>query len=190
MREEASVVFYGRNRFVFMDTMGCQTKLLQSFLHLVGPVNAILMSQICISFPSMENVKDGPAEYAISEDDADSLKLLRQFTNLTTLETLLYSFNPICRTEANQDAHHSQFVQGACSLVDTQLRIAIPTLRKIVIVFHEMIPKNEMVDLMHRFRWIIWRTDKNGEMKENYDSKRGGANVDMDRYHSRVAWAF
>ncbi|TGO65800.1 hypothetical protein BCON_0001g01180 [Botryotinia convoluta] len=162
MREEASVVFYGRNRFVFMDTMGCQTELLQSFLHSVGPVNASLMSHICISFPIVKSAKDEPGKYALSEDDVYSLKLLRQFTNLTTLETLLYSFNPICATEANQDLHHSRFVQGACSHVDAQLRTTIPRLRKIIIVFHEMVPKNEMADLMRRFRWTVCRIDRNG----------------------------
>ncbi|KAF7925561.1 uncharacterized protein EAE98_006786 [Botrytis deweyae] len=162
MREEASVALYGRNRFVFMDTMGCQSKLLQSFLHSVGPVNASLMSHICVIFPSVKSVKDELGKYALNEDDVNSLEHLRQFTNLTTLETLLYSFNPICATEANQDAHHSQFVQGACSHVDTQLRIIIPTLRKIIIVCHEMVPKSEMVDLMRRYRWTVWRTDKNG----------------------------
>ncbi|KAF7947817.1 hypothetical protein EAE96_008895 [Botrytis aclada] len=162
MHEEASIVLYGRNRFVFMDTMGCQTKLLQSFLNSIGSVNESLVSRICISFPIAESIKDEPGKYALSEDDVDSLELLRQFTNLTTLETLLYSFNPICTTEVNQNLHPSQFVQGACSHVDAQLRITIPTLRKIIIVFHEMFPKNEMMDLMRRFRWTILRTDKNG----------------------------
>lgn len=107
MWEETSVVFYGRNRFVFMDITGCQTKLLRSFLHSAGRVNASLVSRVCMSFPSVKSVKDRPEKYALSEDDVDSLKLLRQFTNLTTLETLLYSFNPICTNEANQDTHHS-----------------------------------------------------------------------------------
>ncbi|KAF7886236.1 hypothetical protein EAF00_010339 [Botryotinia globosa] len=162
MREEARVVFYGRNRFAFVDTMGCQTKLLQSFLYPVGPVNASLMSRICMGFLFVKSVKDGPEKYALSEDDVDSLKLLRQFANLTTLETLLYSFNPICANKANQDAHHSRFVQDVCSHVDAHLRITIPTLRKIITVFHEMLPKNQMVDLMRRFRWTVWQTDKNG----------------------------
>ncbi|KAF7945982.1 uncharacterized protein EAE97_005020 [Botrytis byssoidea] len=162
MREEASVVFYRRNRFVFMDTMGYQTKLLQSFLYSVGPVNARLMSHICMGFLFGESVKEGPEKHALSEDDVDSLKLLRQFASLTTLETLLYSFNPICANEANQDTHHSRFVRDACSHVDAQLKITIPTLRKIIIVFHEMLPKSQVVDLMRRFQWTVWRTDKNG----------------------------
>ncbi|KAK6596037.1 hypothetical protein H4I95_09953 [Botrytis cinerea] len=161
MREEASIVLYGRNRFVFMDTIGSQTKLLQSFLQSIGPVNASLMSRICISLPIVKSVKDEPEKYALCEDDVDSLMLLQQFTNLTTLETLLYSFNPICTNEANHDAHHSQFIQGVCSHIDTQLRITIPTLRKIINMFYDMVPKNEMVELMRRFRWMICQTDKN-----------------------------
>ena len=54
MRSEASVIVYGMNSFTLVRTPREPAGLLQAFLDCIGPLNASLLSHICINFPVLE----------------------------------------------------------------------------------------------------------------------------------------
>lgn len=160
VREEASAVLYGLNHFTFMDTTRHQANLLQSFLNCIGSVNAGHLSHISINFPVAEGVKGQPGKIVLREDDLHSLKLLQEkCINLATLETLVYSYNSMGLTKVSQDSDDSQFIPEAFSQIDAQLK-AIPSLSKTIIRFYNGPPTPEVVELIHRLRWVNLLGDK------------------------------
>jgi len=155
VHEEASAVLYGLNHFTFMDTTRHQGNLLQSFLNCIGSLNAGHLSHITINFPVAESVKGQPGKIVLREDDLRSLKLLQEkCIKLTTLETLVYSYNSIGLAKESQDSNDSQFIQEALSQIDAQLK-AIPSLSKTIVRFYNGPPTPEVVELMQRLRWVI-----------------------------------
>lgn len=77
--------------------------LLESFLGCIGPVNAGLLSHLCINFPATERIEGGKEgegeqsdsgdhEIRLQEESVHTLHLLQKHcTGLRTLEMLLYS---------------------------------------------------------------------------------------------------
>jgi hypothetical protein len=155
VREEASEVLYGSNNFTFMDTTRHQANLLQSFLNCIGPVNAGHLSHICISLPVAESVEGQPGEILLREDDLRSLKILQEKCNkLTTLETLVHSYNSMGLSKAGQDSEDLQFIREALSQIDTQLK-AIPSLSKTIVRFYNGSPTPEVAEMIQRLGWVI-----------------------------------
>ncbi|KAN0094019.1 hypothetical protein V8E51_017203 [Hyaloscypha variabilis] len=155
IHSEARAVLYGSNHFTFMDTTQHQGDLIQSFLNCVGSVNAGLLSHLSINFPVAESVDGRPGQVMLREDDLYSLKLLQEkCAALTTLETLLYSRNSRRLTNPSHD--DSQFIRGALSQIDAQLK-AIPSLKKIIVRFYDGTPTPEVMELMQNVGWLILR---------------------------------
>jgi hypothetical protein len=155
VREEASEVLYGSNNFTFMDTTRHQANLLQSFLNCIGPVNAGHLSHICINLPVAESVEGQPGEILLREDDLRSLKILQEKCNkLTTLETLVHSYNSMGLSKAGQDSDDLQFIREALSQIDTQLK-AIPSLSKTIVRFYNGSPTPEVAEMIQGLGWVI-----------------------------------
>ncbi|KAF7877701.1 hypothetical protein EAF04_001372 [Stromatinia cepivora] len=155
IHEEACAVLYQLNNFTFMNTTQHQANLLQSFLTCIGSINASQLSHICINFPVAENVKDQPGKLILREDDLRSLKLLQEkCTKLTTLEALVYSYNPIGLAKASQDSDDLRLIQEVFSQVNRQFN-AIPSLKKIIVRFYNGSPTHEVKELMQQLQWIV-----------------------------------
>jgi hypothetical protein len=118
-------------------------------------VNAGHLSHISINFPAAERVEGQPGKIMLREGDLRSLRLLQEkCINLTTLETLVNSYNSMDLTKASQDSDNSQIIREAFSQIDAQLK-AIPSLSKTFIRFYNGLPTPEVAELMQRFRWVI-----------------------------------
>ncbi len=102
--------------------------ILQAFLNCIGPVNASLLSHLCINFPVIEGQT---GEFKLGEDSLQSLKLLQEkCIHLTTLETHFNSNNSSGLIAMDQD--DLQFIREALSQFNVQLR-AIPPLDNIIL---------------------------------------------------------
>ncbi|MCJ1486633.1 hypothetical protein MMC06_006811 [Schaereria dolodes] len=153
VHDEASAVLYVLNHFTFMDTTRHQGGLLQNFLSCIGSVNAGLLSHLSINFPIAESVEGQPGKVILREDDLHSLKLLQEkCTNLTTLETLVYSQNS--RSLINPKHDDSQFIREALSQIDAQLK-AMPSLSKIIVRLYDGTPAPSVMELMQGLGWDI-----------------------------------
>lgn len=155
VREEACEVLYGSNNFTFMDTTRHQANLLQSFLNFIGPVNAGHLSHICINLPVAESVEGQPGKILLREDDLRSLKNLQEkCMKLTTLETLVHSYNSMGLSKAGQGSDDLLFIREALSQIDTQLK-AIPSLSKTIVNFYNGSPTPEVAEMIQSLEWGI-----------------------------------
>jgi len=155
---EAIEVLYGMNRFILVDTTRQQAGFLQSFLRCIGPVNAGLLSHICINFPVLENIEDQHDKVEMGEGSLHIWRLLREkCTNLTTLETFIYGKNSSFLTEADGD--NSQFVREVLLQIDAQLK-AISSLKKIIIRVYSGTLTPLVIDLMQGLGWVILFGDR------------------------------
>ena len=155
VREEASEVLYGSNNFTFMDTTRHQANLLQSFLNFIGPVNASHLSHICINLPVAESVEGQPGRILLREDDLCSLKILQEkCIELTTLETLVHSYNSMGLSKAGQHSDDLHFIREALSQIDIQLK-AIPSLSKTIVRFYNGSPTPEVAEMVQRLGWVM-----------------------------------
>ncbi len=156
MSSEASAVLYGKNNFILLDTPRQQIGLLQAFLDCVGPMNASLLSHLCINFPDIEGL---PGESKLKEGSLLTLKLLRErCTNITTLETHVYSHNSGVFTRTDQDK--LQFIREALSQIDVQLR-AMPSLDKIIVRVYGGTPTPSVMEFMQGFEWVVLPGNRN-----------------------------
>jgi len=156
MKSEAGAVLYGMSNFTFLDTTRQQVGLLQAFLNCIGPVNASLLSHLCINFPVIEGQ---PGESKLREDSLQSLKLLQEkCINLTTLETHFYSNNSSGLTRMDQD--NLQFIREALSQFDVQLK-AIPSLDKIIVRVYGGTPTPSVMEFMQGFGWVVLPGNRN-----------------------------
>ncbi|KAH6884996.1 hypothetical protein B0T10DRAFT_409548 [Thelonectria olida] len=150
---EARAVLYGMSRFILVDTTQQQVDLLQSFLDCIGPVNANLLSHLCINFPVAENREDQPCEVKLREDGRQSLRLLQEnCTNLTTLETFVHSKNSSFLIGADED--NSQFVREALLRIDAQLK-AISSLQRIIVRVYIGTLTPLVKDMMRGLGWVV-----------------------------------
>lgn len=155
VRDEASAVLYGSNRFHFMDTTQHQGDLIQSFLNCIGPMNAGLLTHLCINFPVAEGVEGEPGKVMLRKDDLHSLKLLQEHcTRLTTLETILDSRHS--RDLMNPSLDDSQINRDALAQIHAQLR-AIHSLINIIVKFYGGTPTSVVMQVMEGFGWVILR---------------------------------
>ncbi|KAI9652857.1 MAG: hypothetical protein M1831_006382 [Alyxoria varia] len=150
MNREASAVLYGVNNFTLVDTTQQQVGLLQAFLDCIGPVNASLLSQMCINFPVMEFQME---ECKLREDDLQSLKLLQEkCTNLSILETYIHNNNSKGLTRMHEG--NLQPILEALSQFDVQLK-AIPSLEKVIVRVHDGAPIPSVMRSMQGLGWIV-----------------------------------
>lgn len=157
MNSEASAVLYGTNSFTLLDTTRREIGLLQAFLDCIGPVNANLLSHLCINFPDIEGQPGQPR--CLREGSLQDLKLLQEkCTNMTTLETHVYSNNSAVFTRTDQD--DLQFIREALLQFDVQLR-AIPSLKKIIIRVYGGTPTPSVMAFMQGFGWVVLRGNRN-----------------------------
>jgi len=156
MNSEASAVLYGTNNFTLLDTTRRQIGLLQAFLDCIGPMNASLLSHLCINFPDIEGQ---PGNSKLKEGSLQNLKLLQErCTNITTLETHVYSENSGVLTRTDQD--NLQFIREALLQLDVQLR-AMPSLDKIIVRVYGGTPTPSVMEFMQGFEWVILPGNRN-----------------------------
>lgn len=152
---EASATLYGSHQFVLVDTTRSQANLLQSFLDLIGSVNAGHLSHMCINFPVAESVGCEAGEVTLREDDLRGLKLLQmKCCNLTTLKTFVHSQNSRDLVMASHDSKNSQCVRETLSQVDAQLK-AIRSLCRILVRLYDGPLAPEVTELMQSFGWDV-----------------------------------
>jgi hypothetical protein len=151
IHHEANSALYETNQFHFVDITQQQLGVLQSFLDCIGPLNAALLSHLCINFPVVECVDGQTGNTKLRDDSQQSLKLLRdKCTKLSTLEILVhYKNDGIFR---NID---SSF-QDALLAINAHLN-TIPSLEKIIvrIVVRDGIPTTAQKDIMQGLGWAV-----------------------------------
>ena len=170
MRSEASVIVYGMNNFTLVRTPREPAGLLQAFLDCIGPLNASLLSHICINFPVLEGQpgerkeeeeEGGRGRFQLREDSLQDLKLLQQrCTNLKTLENHLFGKASKGLSKAHKD--NTYFSHEALSQIDVQLK-AIPSLEEVIIRIYDGTLSSSTKQTMLNFNWIVlpWDKDQN-----------------------------
>jgi hypothetical protein len=156
MKNEASAVLYGENKFVFLEEGPQQFDLLKNFLDCIGPENTSSLSHVCINFPISECQ---PQKLELRDDGMQSLKLLQErCTGLKTMSYLVSSkdFNALSRM--NQETPHT--VREALLAFDAQLK-AISLLEKVIITFYNGKPSPTLMESMRNLGWIVQPANKN-----------------------------
>lgn len=172
VHREASLIFYGRNRF---DFGGCDPEKLASFLRQIGPRNAGSIRHIVIDFPEFRYLD--PGDIALDEESIRTLRnISSSCTSLGTLTTSLHSTHSMeCRLD---NLEHHKLATEALHLVDTQLR-AIPSLPEIILEVSEDAPSDHLRNNMESYGWIL---SKKVFMEEEYPD-RGLSDYGSDDYH-------
>jgi hypothetical protein len=166
LHAEAAATLYGSHQFVMVDTTQNQVNLLQSFLDLIGSVNAGYLRHICIKFPvvvtASENVvcdRTGPEHVTsmLQEEDLRGLTLIQErCRGLTTLETDVHSKNSkgLVAAAAGQGGGISPHTRMALAEVEAQLK-AIPLLEKVIIRLYNGPLAPEVAGLIQSFGWVV-----------------------------------
>jgi hypothetical protein len=155
VRDEASAVLYGSNKFHFMDTTQHQRDLIQSFLNCIGSVNGGLLTHLCINFPVAEGVEGQPGKVMLREDDLGSLKLLQEkCTHLTTLETILDRKHS--EGLMNPSLDDSQINRDTLTQIDVLLK-SFSSLDMVIVRFYGGAPIPSVMQLMQSFGWTVLR---------------------------------
>jgi len=161
LRNEAVKTLYGSHQFVLVDTTRIQTNLLQSFLDLIGPINAGYLRHVCINFPVV--VTDSQQEMKtlhVAEIDLLGLRLIREkCPGLTTLEMYVHSENSrgLATTATTMTAAQSEVSQNtmaALAQVDAELK-TIPSLEKVTIRLFSGPLALEVAQLVESFGWHV-----------------------------------
>lgn len=139
LRDEASLVAYSCNHFVFLDKDEEQADLLEEFLSLIGPDKAGRLPHITIKFPLVKSLKDQTSKYEIAEDDQRSLQLLQE--SCSTLKTIEMS------VELNKNLGEANF--ETLALIDAQLK-AISSLENVVVNCYGFRPEPEVAESIQR----------------------------------------
>jgi hypothetical protein len=148
---ESSAVLYSMNQFHFEDITPTQVDLLRSFLDCIGPMNAASLSRLCVNFPVAERIHDQAERVELRTDSLQSVRLYQdKCTKLSTLELVVHYKNSSFFREPND------FLRGALSLIDSQLR-AVPSLRRIIVRFIDFngIPTTSVGDFMRELGWEV-----------------------------------
>lgn len=165
LHAEAAATLYGLHQFVLVDTTRNQADLLQSFLDLVGSVNAGYLSHICINFPVVATASEDvvcdrtePEDVTsvLQEEDLRGLKLIQErCRGLTTLETYVHSENSRdLVAAAGRGGGVSPHTRVALAEVDAQLK-AIPLLKKVIIRLYNGPLAPEVAELIRSFGWVV-----------------------------------
>ncbi|KAF2702782.1 hypothetical protein K504DRAFT_463972 [Pleomassaria siparia CBS 279.74] len=148
---ESSAALYGMNQFHLEDITPLQANLLRSFLDCIGPMNAALLSHLCVNFPVAERINGQAQKVELRTDSLQSVRLYQdKCTKLSTLETVVHYKNSSLFREPDA------FLRDALSLIDERLR-AIPSLHKIIVRFVDFngIPTASAKEFMRELGWIV-----------------------------------
>lgn len=163
---EAVQTFYGSHQFVLVDTTRNQANLLQSFLDLVGPVNAGYLRHLSINFPAVATDSEsathdgtGPDSKFVSRilqsDDLRGLKLIQhKCRGLTTLEMYVHSENSRGLVAATVQGEISPHTMAALAEVEAELN-SIPSLGKVIIRLYNGPLATEAAQLVRSFGWDV-----------------------------------
>ncbi|KAF4124383.1 hypothetical protein GMORB2_5049 [Geosmithia morbida] len=114
------------NHFLFVDTAQKQVQLLQSFLDLIGPVNADLLSHVDINLPAAVSMGHQPGAVKLEEDELRTIRILgKNCGRLTTLGLRIQRNNS--RFITGTDGDSAQSTREALRQIHAQLQ-AIPSL--------------------------------------------------------------
>lgn len=165
LHAEAVATLYGSHQFVLVDTTRNQANLLQSFLDLIGSVNAGYLRHICINFPAVvtasENVAGDSAEDVTStlqEEGLRGLKLIQErCRGVTTLEAYVHSENSrglVAAAAGRPGVGASPHTRLALAEVEAQLK-AIRSLKKVIIRLYNGPLAPEVAELIQSFGWVV-----------------------------------
>lgn len=152
---EAKAFLYGTNNFVLqeVETIQQQGTLLKSFLNCIGPVNAGLLSHLCINFPATEKVEGQSGEIRIREDGLQGLQLLQnECTNLKTLEILIYERH--ANDLIKEDQNNTNFAREVLSEIQAHLRTITP-LNKIIVRVCSGNPAPSVREFLQELGWVV-----------------------------------
>lgn len=152
---EATPILYSSAQFTIIDVTHNQAHLLQCFLNRIGPVNARYLSNLCINFPFLASGSSQKGMIILLNDDVRCLKLLQEYcVGLRTLETIVHTKNAKGLARASQDMNGSEYVREALSQVDAHFK-TIPSLRRVVVKFHNGPPTRGLTKLMEGLGWVV-----------------------------------
>ena len=172
---KASAILYSRNHFVLQEvekppaSATRRLSLLESFLGCIGPVNAGLISHLCINFPATERLeggKEGEGEQSDSgdhkirlrEESVHTLHLLqKQCTGLRTLETLLYGSQHSHSSALVQEDQlaKNKFVREALWDINARFR-AISSLNRIIVRVYSGSPAPAVREFLQGLGWVVF----------------------------------
>lgn len=151
---EAKAALYRVNSFMFQDVdrRPSNDSPLEAFIRSIGPSNAGSLSQLCINFPVTENVH---GEIKIREDSLRRLKLLqKECTNLTTLETLVFSESSKFLIEQNVNSVREIFWE-----INTQFR-CISLLERIIVRIYTGSLPTSVKEFLQGLGWAVLGGDR------------------------------
>ena len=164
IHDEAIEILYRSHQFVLVDTGRSQATLLETFLDLIGSVNAGYLSHICINFPvaatdlqRAAGHKVGPEDVTgiLLDEDLHGLKLIQQrCRNLTTLEMYVHSENSQGLVASAGQGEMSRHTNEALAEVEAQLK-AIASLKKVIVRLYNGPLNREVAEVMQSFGWAV-----------------------------------
>ncbi|KAF7591583.1 hypothetical protein BBP40_001331 [Aspergillus hancockii] len=156
--DEARAVLYGMNHFALQEATQRQGSLLKSFLTCIGPVNAGLLSHLCIDFPATERIDGQSGDLKLRDDSLQSLELLqRECTNLKTLETLIYGQNSGGLMKEDQISF--TFLREIFLKIDAQFK-EIASLEKIIVRIYSGTPTASVREFLQGLGWVVLLGDR------------------------------
>lgn len=153
--DEARAVLYGMNHFTLqeVETTQRQSSLLKSFLSCIGPVNAGLLSHLCINFPATERIEGQSGEIRLKADSLQRLQLLQEeCTKLKTLETLMYGKNSSGLIK--EDQNNAKFIQEVLLEINAQFK-GIASLEKIIVRVYSGSPAPSVKEFLQGLGWVV-----------------------------------
>ena len=173
---KASAILYSRNHFVLQDmetpagatTTTKRTSHLESFLDCIGPVNAGLLSHLCINFPATEMIAGEGEREGEQSDSRDHEIRLRQSsmhrlqliqkrcTGLRTLETLLYGGHPShsCALIQEDQLAKNKFAREVLWDISARFR-AITSLNRIIVRVYGRSPAPSVREFLQGLGWVV-----------------------------------
>ncbi|KAL6922374.1 hypothetical protein FSST1_006400 [Fusarium sambucinum] len=151
VHREATLVFYGQNRFhseFYEDELA-------SFFQLIGTRNASSIRHIIIHFPDFSPLPPSlrPGIVTIGVESARILgHILSSCASLSTLETNLESTKTVLHDLENLD--NQDVAVEALNLVDNHFR-ALPSLPEIVLQVHEDEPSDFLRRTIESYGWTL-----------------------------------
>lgn len=172
---EASGILYGRNYFVLREvekppaaTTTRRPSLVKSFLNCIGPVNAGLLSHLCINFPATERMEGGKEgegkqsdsgdhEIRFREESMHILHLLQKHcAGLRILEMLLYGSQHSHSSALLQEDQlaNNKFVREVLWDINARFR-AIASLNRIIIRVYSGSPAPSVREFLQGLGWVV-----------------------------------
>lgn len=172
---EASAILYGRNHFVLHEVeipLAATTRrpsLVESFLNCIGPVNAGLLSHLCVNFPATERIEGGKGgegkqsdfgahEIRLREESVHILHLLQKHcAGLRILETLLYGSQHSYSSALLQEDQlaNKKFVRELLWDINVRFR-AIASLNRIIIRVYSGSPALSVREFLQGLGWVVF----------------------------------